>query len=128
MSGAQSLFLQRKLLIQSRVDLCPQEMGGWRKTREFLGKASLDEAGSPKGCATLQRVVVGPFHLNSLTLFCPVLPVAPGATSPHRDLILEKKSSFPRAVSRETLPLQQQPSREEKARSLPALNKKIHTW
>lgn len=33
-------------------------------------------------------VLVGPFQLNHLTQFCPVLPDSPGAMSPHRDLIL----------------------------------------
>lgn len=129
MSGAESLFLQRKLLIQCRVDLCPQEMGVWRKTREFLGKASLDEAGPPKGCATLQLVVVGHFQLNYLTLFCPDLSVTSGATSPHRDPILHPQPLVKNLHFLELFPGRLcHSSREEKARSLPALNKKIHTW
>lgn len=114
MSGVQGLFLQRKLLIQRRADLCAQEMGVWRKTRGFLGKASLDEPGPPKGCAALQMVPAGPFQLSCLTPFCPVLSVTPGATRGFittLDLILPpqplEKSQFPGAVSRETLPLQQ---------------------
>lgn len=88
MSVVKSLFLQRKCLIQCRVDLCPQEMGVWRKTREFLERASLDEPGPPEGCGVLQMVVVSPFQVNYPTLLCPVLSVTPGAMSPHRDLIL----------------------------------------
>lgn len=113
MPEVESLSLQRKLLIQCRVDLCPQEMGVWRKSREFLGKESLDEPGPPKGCAVLQMVVVGPSQLSCLTLFCPFLSVPP-----HRDLILHPQplenlhflELFPGRLCHS--------SREEKARSL----------
>lgn len=131
MSEVQGLFLQRKLLIQRRADLCAQEMGVWRKTRGFLGKASLDEPGPPKGCAALQMVPAGPFQLSCLTPFCPVLSVTPGATRGFittLDLILPPQplenlnflELFPGRLCHS--------SREEKPCSLPASNKKIHTW
>lgn len=71
-------------------------------------------------------------HLRKHPSHCLVSSVTPGAGSPCRGLGLHAEpleTSVPTCCFQgELLQLQHQPRAKEKARSLSALNEKIHTW